>query len=413
MGTPRGRSSWTTSSASCRSEVRRALPPWARGRGQACQSGREFSMAGGIQELSAGERRQLLPRVSGGRGALPRMGGSRPYCRDPGYDGSWAGLPGGRGGQAPGLREAPWSCPGPFCILGTSVLHPIYKTGHTVPTVGSAQIMLRAGPRVLSASRMPARQLCSPSPPSPVYGVAVADQGLTRRCLGVGNSDGTGGWCGWGHRGPDTGGCRSLGASQAQRGWGSARGPQRSPCMGLAPNLEVPQGRGRSVCGVPIAGRGSGPGQPSGGSLGPTGASATEGGRNGAAGATRGPSQGPALPPCPGPCRPLPPSLSFCKHRPSLGWPEGPRAGDERGVNPSCAGPGECRPRSGPGPLPCYRPAQPGLLPPKWPERSLAPLYRPVHTRLSPYSTPCPGAQPHGPWPTHLAPDQALRVQGC
>lgn len=226
MGTPRGRSSWTTSSASCRSEVRRALPPWARGRGQACQSGREFSVAGGIQELSAGERRQLLPRVSGGRGALPRMGGSRPYCRDPGYDGSWAGLPGGRGGQAPGLREAPWSCPGPFCILGTSVLHPIYKTGHTVPTVGSAQIMLRAGPRVLSASRMPARQLCSPSPPSPVYGVAVADQGLTRRCLGVGNSDGTGGWCGWGHRGPDTGGCRSLGRARLRGDGGQPGGPR-------------------------------------------------------------------------------------------------------------------------------------------------------------------------------------------
>lgn len=34
MGTPRGRSSWTTCSASCRNEVRPALPPWARGRGR-------------------------------------------------------------------------------------------------------------------------------------------------------------------------------------------------------------------------------------------------------------------------------------------------------------------------------------------------------------------------------------------
>lgn len=39
MGTPRGRSSWTTCSASCRNEVRPALPPWATGGGAGTSEG--------------------------------------------------------------------------------------------------------------------------------------------------------------------------------------------------------------------------------------------------------------------------------------------------------------------------------------------------------------------------------------
>lgn len=163
--------------------------PWPEA-SKSCLRGRGGSSCHGCRGPGLGEFPWGVP---------PRMGGSLPYCRDPGYDGSKVRFPGGRVGTG-AERGAPFR---PRPLLRLWGLSPPLLLPHDGPHgphcwqhPNHAECWAA---RVLRAALCPLDTSAACPLLPPVWGVTVADQGPAGRCLGLGNGDGTGGWCGWGH----------------------------------------------------------------------------------------------------------------------------------------------------------------------------------------------------------------------